>query len=139
MEPDEFNMTFLQMLGGYKWSLLFLAMLIVIVTAYDVILIANHANRDRIKNGLTALLVTGSICAALGIFAQIHGIWEALEAIMEAADISPRIVMYGLKVSFASTLFGLGSFVVSGLFWLGLSAWKAGKTDLIEQDDKNQI
>ena len=125
MEPDEFNMTFLQMLGEYKYSLLPLAMLIIIIAVYDLILIANKANPDRLKNGLTALLVTGSLCAALGIFAQIHGIWEALEAIMEAADISPRIVMYGLKVSFASTIFGLGSFVVSGLFWLGLSAWNA--------------
>jgi biopolymer transport protein ExbB/TolQ len=133
MESDEFNMTFLQMLGEYKWSLLPLAMLIIIIAVYDAILIVNKANHDRIKNGLTALLVTGSICAALGIFAQIHGIWEALEAIMAASDISPMIVMYGLKVSFASTLFGLGSFVVSGIFWLGLSAWNAGTSSLYDK------
>ncbi|MFC2124846.1 MotA/TolQ/ExbB proton channel family protein [Bacteroidota bacterium] len=135
MAPDEFNMTFLQMLGEYKWSLLPLALLIIVLAIYDAFLIANHSNQNRIKNGLTALLVTGSICAALGIFAQIHGIWEALEAIMEAADISPQIVMYGLKVSFASTLFGLGSLVVSGLFWLILSAWNAGTSNTAKIND----
>ena len=132
MVTEEFKMTFLQMLGGYKWTQLLLALLIIILAVYDAFLIVNHANRDRIKNGLTALLVTGSMCAALGIFAQIHHIWAALEAIMEAADVSPRIVMFGLKISFASTLFGLGSFVVSGLFWLGLSAWNSRSSNTIE-------
>jgi len=132
METEEFRLTFLQMLGGYKWSLLLLAMLIIIIAVYNAILIANHSNLDRIKNGLKALLVTGSMCAALGVFAQIHGIWEALEAIMEAADVSPQIVMYGLKVSFASTLFGLGSFVASGLFWLVLSAWNSSISNSVE-------
>lgn len=124
---EEFRMTFFQMLGEYKWPLLILAFLIVILAAYNAFLIGNFASSDRIKSGLKALLVTGSLCAALGIFAQIHGIWEALEAIMEAADISPRIVINGLKVSFASTLFGLAGFLVSGLMWLALSLWNASR------------
>ena len=107
MEPEELKITFFQMLlGGYKWPLIILALLIIALAVYAVSLILTHANQGRIKHGLKALLVTGSMCVALGVFAQIHGIWLALEAIMEAADISPQVVMFGLKRSFGPTLFG---------------------------------
>ena len=66
---------------------------------------------------LELIRMAGSFAAAIGILAQIIGIVQALEAIREAADISPEIVMGGAIVSFYSTIWGLSVFLFSLLFY----------------------
>ena len=66
---------------------------------------------------LELIRMAGSFAAAIGILAQIIGIVQALEAIREAADISPEIVMGGAIVSFYSTIWGLTVFLFSLLFY----------------------
>jgi len=67
---------------------------------------------------MQALLVLGSMNAALGMLGQIMGIWYALAAILQAADISPAIVIEGLQASFGTTYFGFITFFVAFVFWL---------------------
>ena len=62
---------------------------------------------------LELILMGGSMAAAFGIFSQIVGIVQALEAIRAAADISPEIVMGGAIVSFYAPIWGFLVFIVS--------------------------
>jgi biopolymer transport protein ExbB/TolQ len=59
------------------------------------------------------ILMAGSVAAAVGIFSQIVGIVQALEAIRAAADISPQIVMGGAIVSFYAPIWGFLVFIIS--------------------------
>jgi hypothetical protein len=66
---------------------------------------------------LDLILMAGSMAAAIGIFSQIVGIVQALEAIRAAADISPQIVMGGAIVSFYAPIWGFLVFIISLVFY----------------------
>lgn len=66
---------------------------------------------------LDLVLMAGSLAAAIGIFSQIVGIVQALEAIRAAADISPEIVMGGAIVSFYAPIWGFFVFIISLLVY----------------------
>ena len=66
---------------------------------------------------LDLILMAGSLAAAIGIFSQIVGIVQALEAIRAAADISPEIVMGGAIVSFYAPIWGFFVFIISLLVY----------------------
>jgi len=105
----------------YKWggpymnviSVMALAMLIVAAVKIFQMVAKNEYNFKLLE----LIRMAGSFAAALGILAQIIGIVQALEAIREAADISPQIVMGGAIVSFYSTIWGLTVFLFSLLFY----------------------
>lgn len=66
---------------------------------------------------LDLILMAGSLAVAIGIFSQIVGIVQALEAIRAAADISPQIVMGGAIVSFYAPVWGFLVFIISLVFY----------------------
>jgi biopolymer transport protein ExbB/TolQ len=51
------------------------------------------------------------------MFTQVLGFVQALDAIIAAADVSPALIMEGLKNSFVSPLIGLVSILIGALFW----------------------
>jgi len=59
----------------------------------------------------------GGIAGLTGLFFQTMGLYLAFKAIQAASDISSIIVMKGVFVSFFSTFFGLGVFLVSMIIW----------------------
>jgi biopolymer transport protein ExbB/TolQ len=59
----------------------------------------------------------GGIAGLAGLFFQTVGLYLAFQAIQAATDISPIIVMKGVFLSFYTTLFGLGVFLVSMIIW----------------------
>lgn len=59
----------------------------------------------------------GGIAGLTGLFFQTFGLYLAFQAIQAAADISAIVVMKGVFVSFYSTFFGLGVFLVSMIIW----------------------
>lgn len=82
------------------------------------------------KTNIDALLVMGVFTAAIGITCQILGMVMALEAMIQAADISPQMVMMGFKISFYTTIYGLFVFLISTIFWyLNKIKWEANKMD----------
>ena len=66
---------------------------------------------------LDLILMAGSVAAAVGIFSQIVGIVGALEAIRQAGDISPQLVMGGAIVSFYAPIWGFLVFIISLVFY----------------------
>ena len=69
---------------------------------------------DRLMLSIKAL---GGIAGITGVYFQTQGLYLAYQAIMEAADISPMILIKGVFVSFYTTFFGLGVFLVSYIIW----------------------
>ncbi len=110
----------MQNLGGFKVPLItvFLLVLALIILIIFDTFVAKGVNEERRKKSMQALLVLGSMNAALGMLGQIMGIWYALAAILQAADISPAIVIEGLQASFGTTYFGFITFFVAVIFWL---------------------
>ena len=105
--------------GQLMWILLAVA----IITAFQIIrcaieLWSNSAlNKNRVEQRLQGILFWAVYSAVFGVFGQILGVYNALKAIMAASDISPPIVVMGMKVSFHTTLFGLMIFSLAAMIW----------------------
>ena len=107
-------------LGAFKiplYLILLLVFVVIVLLAFERIS-KNEVNPDKHRQGLNALLVLGSMGAAVGMLGQIMGIWYALAAILQAADISPAIVIGGLQASFGTTYFGFIIFFIAFIAWL---------------------
>lgn len=116
--PSVFNQFFMW-LGPYKWPLIVIAAIVVFLIIRKAVDLFFRKGLDetQLKRGLNAILFWGSFGLAVGMFAQVAGIWAALKEIMAAADISPAIVLIGFYGSFMTTLFGLGILLVAALAW----------------------
>jgi len=69
-----------------------------------------------------AILFLGIFNLVWGMFMQVLGFVQALNAIIEAADVSPALIMEGLKNSFISPLIGFVSILIGALLWAILQA-----------------
>ena len=122
----------LKNLGGFKIPLVLISILVLVVIVMLIIdtFIKKEVSSDRRKQGLNALLVLGSMNAALGMLGQIMGIWYALAAILIAEDISPAIVMGGLQASFGTTYYGFITFFVAVIAWLVITYLPVKKLEI---------
>lgn len=66
------------------------------------------------------LFHVGLFSFVLGIFSQGLGLYQAMSAIEAVGNVSPALLMGGLKVSMIAPLFGLTIFLVAMLLRLGL-------------------
>ncbi len=64
-----------------------------------------------------AILFLGIFAFAFGFFEQLVGLVQALNAIIEAADVSPELLLRGLKRSFLSPTIGFCTVLGASLFW----------------------
>ena len=82
------------------------------------------AGKDRpaadLERGLHAILFWGIIASVLGVLGQLSGIYNALNAISKATEISPRIVYMGFAESFTTTLYGLWTLFLASIIWFAL-------------------
>lgn len=100
-----------------------IAIILTVVKAYDV-----FARQNINKKGLTGILFFGSIAPLIGIIWQMIGMMMAFKAIEEAADISPALVIGGLKVSMYAPLYGLIVLFISSILWFILKWQIESKT-----------
>jgi len=63
------------------------------------------------------ILLFGSLSLIFGILGQGIGLFNAMEAISVAGDISPSLVAAGFRVSMITPLFGIMIFIFSLIFW----------------------
>ena len=111
-------------------------MSIILILGISILLISILATARRIMHQEYSLLdeklmlsikSLGGIACLTGLFFQTVGLYLAFQAIRAAADISSIIVMKGVFVSFYSTLFGLGVFLVSMIIWYILKVTAGNK------------
>ena len=113
-----------------------LGMSIILILGIIILLISILATARRIMHQEYSLLdeklmlsikTLGGIAGLAGLFFQTVGLYLAFQAIQAASDISAIIVMKGVFVSFYSTLFGLGVFLVSMIIWYILKVTAGNK------------
>lgn len=90
-------------------------LLVVVVKAVEL-----FGKKEAGTRWLDLIIMAGSVAVAVGMFSQIVGIVMALEAIREAADVSPEIVFRGAIVSFYAPIWGFVVFIFSLLFYFVL-------------------
>ena len=115
---------FYQQMGFYAWPLFLIAITIVGLTGLVVWRLARNrsVDRERTAYAINAILFWGGVAAVLGVLGQFHGIYQALNVIAQATEISPPIIWQGLAVSFTTTLAGLATLVIAALIWVTLQA-----------------
>jgi hypothetical protein len=64
-----------------------------------------------------SILFLGIFSFVWGTFTQLVGIVIALNEIIKAADISPALVIMGLRNSFVSPVIGFGTLILAALIW----------------------
>ena len=76
-----------------------------------------YVKKEIKKRGLDMILFFGSLAIVLGFLGQAIGMMGAFDAIEQAGDISPGLVVGGLKVSMIAPLYGTFVFIVSLIVW----------------------
>jgi biopolymer transport protein ExbB len=108
--------------GQYMWVLLILAIVNIVLAVRKGIVLFSNSDKElsRMGEGIHAILFWGIMAAVIGFYAHFTGIYFAMQAIMEANDISPAIVAEGYAVSLITILFGLIIFILSAIVWFVL-------------------
>lgn len=66
---------------------------------------------------LNYILMFGSLSMITGILGQGIGLFQAMEAIQAAGDISPALIAGGFRVSMITPIYGIMIFIISLIFW----------------------
>lgn len=119
METEGFFEQIFMWLGPFKYLLILVALIVIVLIVKKVIelFFLKNLSEERQRSGINSILFWGGFGLALGIFAQLSGLWVALQEIIHASDISPAIVIIGFLGSFVSTLAGLFILMVASLSW----------------------
>ncbi len=114
----------LHFIGGpiFMFSLTAMLFIIVALGIFTFLLMFKKTNYpiNTLKNLILAIIYAGSFAAVWGILGQGLGIYQALYAIQMAGDISPALIMGGIKVSMIAPLYGILILLISSLIWFGL-------------------
>ena len=120
--------------GMYMWILLLFAIIIMALSIQKLtwILKAGQLNLIQYERSIYAILFWGGISLMVGLFAHFHGIYNAMQAIARAQDISPAIVAEGYRLSLITVLSGMFLFIISLLIWFALR-WVINKKQRLER------
>jgi len=110
--------------GPMMWLLLLIALVILALFIKKAVqLFGSSSISEDAAIGINAVIFWGSISAILGFFAHFYGVYQAMQAIKMANDISPAIVAQGYAMSLVTILFGMGILLISAILWFILR-WK---------------
>ena len=106
-------------MGSWMYPLIIISLVIIALSIKKIIDLFVMGGNDeaRLEKGLHAILFWGVISAVLGILGQTSGIYNALNAISAATEISPKICAMGFAESFTTTIYGLVVLIISAITW----------------------
>ena len=121
MDLDKADTGFGHMLQAYKIGgpyMHVITILGIVMLAIAIWKVAGLVKKSTVDlKWLDLIRMAGSLALAIGFMSQIIGIVQALEAIREAADVSPQIIMAGATISFYAPIWGFIVFIFSMLFY----------------------
>lgn len=79
------------------------------------------AGPDRTRRRASLITHIGLFSLVWGVLGQALGLYQAMTAIQAAGDVSPAIVLGGVKVSMIAPLMGLSVFAIALLLRITLS------------------
>jgi len=94
----------------------------VVISVKSAITIFGGSATESIDRQLGFIKSAGLLALVLGVLGQMIGLYSAFAAIEQMGSVSPAMLAGGLKVSSITTLWGLISYVICLLIYLGLSA-----------------
>mgnify|MGYP006987947642 CR=1 FL=1 len=119
MEPTSaFNMFFMWM-GPFRIPMVLLSLIVlgmIFKKKFDLFL-RKGLTEGKYKWGISSILFWGIFTFVFGLFAQTISIWQVLQEIMTAPDLSPPILITGLLGTFSPTIYGLCTLLVALLNW----------------------
>jgi hypothetical protein len=101
--------------GPYMHVISLLGILMLAITIWKIIGLTKKSSVDL--KWLDLIKMAGMLALAIGFMSQIIGIVQALEAIREAADVSPQIVMTGATISFYAPIWGFMVFIFAMMIY----------------------
>jgi len=104
---------FMGILTGILFIILVIAVFNLIIT-----LRKDYKDLGELRKKLSYIKSLGLFSLVTGILGQMIGLYSAFTAIEKAQDISPAIMMGGLKVSMIVPMYGMVIFLVSYLLWV---------------------
>lgn len=104
------------------FSLSLMLLMVILLAIIVLVKLSDQSKSDRItlKNLILVILYLGSFSAVWGILGQGLGIYQALYAIQMAGDISPALILGGIKISMIAPIYGVSILLLSSIIWLGL-------------------
>ena len=104
--------------SGFTYLMIVLSILgVIILGPYLSIKLYWLKKKTVKKTNVDAILILGIIVFISGILNQIAGMIQALEAAIQAPDISPELVMGGIVESFRIPILCTFIFIIALLFW----------------------
>jgi hypothetical protein len=111
----------LHFMGGplFMFALTSMLAIILAITIITNLLMLKKQNRKlrQQKILILSIIYIGSFAAVWGILGQGLGIYQALYAIQRAGDISPALIVGGIKISMIAPLYGLIILLIASLLW----------------------
>lgn len=110
---------FINQMGIFGKVLIVIALYILVQIVRKGIHLFGGKSADPLKleRGLHSIIFWGAVSAVLGVLAQVTGIYNALNAIIRAKEISPNVIARGFAESFTTTMFGLTVLIISAIVW----------------------
>ncbi len=114
-------------MGGslFMSILTILLVIIVAVSVYFAVAIAGGkaSEKENFKEQLRYVKSLGLFTMITGILGQMIGLFSAFTAIEAAGDVSPSMLMGGLKISMITSLTGVVIYLISIIIWFLLDLY----------------
>lgn len=111
-------------LGG-PWFMSILTILLVIMSAWSVIIYISLLNKKKRSSERLLKLVDfnksiGLFALMIGFLGQLIGMYGIFSDLQQVKDISIKIFFGGLKVAMISTIYGIIIYLLSIVFWFAI-------------------
>ncbi len=106
---------------------LFFIILVIAIVNLVLVIRKDYKDLAETRRRLKYIKSVGAFSLATGFLGQMIGLYAAFSAIERVQDISPAILMGGLKVSMITPLYGMLIFLISYLLWVVID-WIAGSS-----------
>ena len=111
---------FLREGGPFMYLLGIIAVVVVWLALKNMYIQFRQNGESGTHSGVNAILFWGCIALLLGVFGHFMGVYQAMQSIMAANDISPAIVAQGYIMSLSTIIFGMGILLFSSVSWFYL-------------------
>ncbi len=113
-------MNFIRAGGPAMWPLIIIGIVVLVIAVKKAndLFFKEGLSKAQLEKGINAIIFWGAFSVVLGLFAHFMGVYNAMQAISRASNISPQIVAGGYAVSIITILTGLVIFLISAIFWV---------------------
>lgn len=109
--------------GLIMWPLLAVALGVIALSVRAALALRTPGTSGEAPR-LTSILFWGSVALLLGALGTVVGLMVAARHIAAAGGASAALIWSGVGVTLTTLVFGILIFLLAGLLWLGLDAWR---------------